>query len=91
MAKKNYYYTLVFTDGGPVYVTGLGEHHTAFWDCDKPPMELGKSLADDVSWGLRLNLFSAVTVVCSHEITGQPYNYADWDIEFVKRQKEEEE
>ena len=43
MAKKNYYfYVLVITDDGPVFVTEISNSdRTAMWDMTKPPLELG--------------------------------------------------
>ena len=45
MAKKSYYYVLVFTDEGPVYVTQL-ERNIAYWHKDEKPKDLSKSLAN---------------------------------------------
>ena len=73
--KKNYYYVLVCTDSGPVFVTGLGEHHTAFWKRDDAPYELGRYMAENVACGLGLNFTEAFTVVMPYELTVQPYRY----------------
>ena len=89
MAKKNYYYVLVFDSFGPRYVTGLGEHQMAFWDADKDPMDLGKSLAEDVTFGLRCNWFNAVTVCTPVKLEGQPYRYDEFEIEWKRKNKEE--
>ena len=76
MAKKtNYYYVLVLTMAGPVFVTGVGDHHTAYWDRSKPPMELSRDYAKDMVLGLNLNGHMAYSVVLPFELDTQPYRY----------------
>lgn len=76
MAKKtNYYYVLVLTKTGPVFVTGEGDHHMAYWDRSKPPMELSRDYAKDMVIGLNLNGHMAFTVVMPFELETQPYCY----------------
>ena len=74
MAKKSYYYVLVFTDEGPVYVTQL-DGNLAYWHKDEKPKDLSKSLANDVATGLCLNDHTAVVVSSTVEIEHQPYLY----------------
>lgn len=91
MAKKNYYYVLVFSNSGPVYVTSIDRSNKyAHWDKSKAPLELGLGYAEDLVFGLIANLNSAVVVKSAREIETQPYNYEYYDIEFVEKKKEEE-
>lgn len=85
--KKYYYYVLVFTDTGPVYVTGIGERYTAFWNRLKPPYELEMHKAEDVAMGLGLNGTSAVMVKSPYDLTFQPYYYHKFD--FIIKPKED--
>lgn len=90
MAKKYYYYVLVFSNSGPVYVTSIDESNKyAHWDKDKEPMELGKSYAQDLALGLSLNLNHSVVIKSKIKIENQPYRYDAFDCKFVKRTKEE--
>ena len=89
--KKNYYYVLVFTDSGPVYLTSIDrENKYAHWDREKAPMELGSSYAEDLVFGLNLNLNSSVVVKSTREITTQPYNYVDFECTFVRKESKDE-
>ena len=74
MAKKSYYYVLVFTDEGPVYVTQL-ERNIAYWNKNEKPKDLSKSLANDIANGLSWNAPTAVVVSSPIEIETQPYFY----------------
>ena len=74
MAKKSYYYVLVFTDEGPVYVTQL-ERDLAYWHKDEKPKDLSKSLANDIAVGLSWHEHSAVVVSSPVKIEHQPYFY----------------
>lgn len=86
MATKkttNYYYVLVFTDNGPVYVTSVEwVSKTAHWEKDKEPYTFNKTDAEDLAFGLQCNFFNAVVVSSRHEIDCQPYNYADYTCKF---------
>lgn len=86
-AKKYHYYVLVFTSEGPKYVTGIGEHHTAYWNADDKPYEMSASYAEDVYTGLCLNWFNAVLIKSRFEIDHHPYNYADYEVSFEKKEK----
>ena len=84
--KKNFYYVLVFTEGGPVYVTKVDNaNKVSFWNKDEQPLELGKNYAEQLAWGLRLNGTHAVVVWHAYEIETQPYNYKDYKCEFVEK------
>lgn len=74
MAKKSYYYVLVFAGEGPVYVTQIERNH-AYWHKDEKPKDLSKSLANDIATGLPLYGYSAVVVSSPIEIEHQPYFY----------------
>lgn len=88
MAKtKNHYYVLVFTNGGPVYVTDVDySNKTARWDKLEKPLEFTKSSAEDLCFGLCCNFTYAVVVQHRVEIEAQPYRYADY--EFVAKEIE---
>lgn len=86
MAKKNYYYVLVCTTEGPKFVTGTGEHHVAFWDWEKTPYD-AKSYAEDMVNGLMWNGYLAYLVCSPIKISGHPYNYKDYEIEWKEKEK----
>ena len=93
MAKKqNWYYVLVMTDDGPVFVTSI-EYATkyAHWNKDEKPMELDKSRAEDLTLGLNLNFHTAYMVCSKFELDTQPYRYSDYHIEWKENEKEDEE
>ena len=78
MAKKKstFYYVLVITGAGPVFVTSVDySDKTAHWDKDKAPLELDKYRAEDLTLGLNLNGHLAYPVCSKWEIDGQPYRY----------------
>lgn len=88
--QKDWYYVLVMTDEGPKFVTGLGEHHTAYWDKDKKPYEVSKEWAEDMARGLLWNGHVAYVVKSQWELDTQPYNYKEWQIKWEQRVNEEE-
>lgn len=92
MAKtKNYYYVLVFTDEGPVYLTSANNSSRyACWDKEEEPLALSKSYAEDVVFGLRCNGYRAVLVATKYEEC-QPYNYKDWNLTFVRKADNEDD
>ena len=86
MAKKYYYYVLVFTNSGPMYVTSIDRNSNyAHWDIDKEPIELGSSYAEDLAMGLNLNSNHSVVIKSTRKIDSQPYRYSDFDCKFIKR------
>lgn len=89
--KKNYYYVLVFTLGGPAYVTSTGAHKTAYWNKDEKPMSMGKDEAYWMAMGLNLNGSSAVMVVMPYELDYQPYNYQHYEFKLEAKEAENEE
>lgn len=87
--KKNYYYVLVFSDFGPVYVTSLGDGKMAFWNRLEKPMELGKYMAESVCMGLNLNFNSCVMVKMPYELDYQPYIYNKYKINWEEIKEDE--
>ena len=89
MAKKTrWYYVLVLTNDGPVFVTGIGEHKTAFWKCDEKPKEFSKEYAEDVAFGLTINGHMAYAVCTRYELTSQPYRYDKGEFKWVWTEEE---
>ena len=87
MAKKNYYYVLVCTSEGAKFVTGTGEHHMAYWDVTKPPMDFSKTYAEDMVNGLMFNGFIAYLVVSPIKYSHHPYNYEEYECEWKEKEK----
>ena len=87
--KNNYYYILVMTNNGPVFVTDIKPHHYAEYDRNKKPKLFEKSRAEDITMGLNLNFNLAFMVTSKWEIDTQPYNYKDYNIEFVERKEDD--
>lgn len=92
MAKKSYYYVLVFSDNGPVYVTSIDNTtRYAHWDKNEKPMVMSQVYAEDLAMGLNLNFNSCVVVKSPHEISGHPYNYEEFDCTFVRKENKDEQ
>lgn len=92
MAKKsNYWYVLVMTDNGPVFVTNLNysDRTAEFVGTDTPKEFADKDYADDMSMGLTLNGHLAFTVHSKFALDSQPYLYSRG--KFVWKPKEEDE
>jgi len=85
-SKKKWYYVLVFTNNGPKYLTGFGEHNMAYWDEEKKPLALTKSYAESVVYGLSLNLFQSVVATSLYELEQQPYAYDRFSINWVPKE-----
>lgn len=83
--KKTWYYVLVFTSEGPKYVTGEGEHHTAYWDELKEPKEMSKEYANSMVIGLLWNGYNAQVVASPIELDSQPYRYEIGHFEFIRK------
>lgn len=88
--QKNWYYILVLTNDGPVFVTKLGEGKTAFWNCEEAPMEFSKTNAEEIAFGLACNFHVAYAVCTKYEITNQPYFYSKGHFEWVWDEKKGE-
>lgn len=80
--KKNYYYVLVFTNNGPVYVTSVDySNKTARWDKLEKPLEFTKTSAESLVFGLNCNFTSAVVASVPFEMDYQPYRYSEYEFE----------
>lgn len=86
-SKKYHYYVLVMSNEGPVYVTNIRPHHWCEWNKDEKPLEMSASYAEDVYTGLCLNFNQAVLVKSRFEIEHHPYNYADYEIQWNKKEE----
>lgn len=74
--KKNYYYVLVFTNAGAVYVTGRNNsENVAYWNKEEKPLEMSRNVAEDLVFGLQCNCTNAVMVCNPRPIEAQPYRY----------------
>lgn len=89
--KRNWYYVLVMTETGPVFVTELDyKTKEAFWEKDKPPLEfISEASAKDIAFGLQQNFHLAYTVNNHKEITSQPYRYDIGDFEWARKESAE--
>lgn len=91
MAKKqNYWYVLVMTNHGPVFVTKINySNKTAEWNKDEKPLEMDASRAKDLTLGLNLNLNSAFAVCQPFKIDAQPFRYELGEFEWKFNEGEE--
>lgn len=81
--RKYFYYVLVMTNSGPVFVTGIPERNWANYNKDEKPMEFGsKSYAQEVANGLCMNFQQAYMITSQWEIERQPYRYNDGHFEW---------
>lgn len=87
MAKDELHYrVLVFTDEGPVFVTGTSNddgRHRYFWDKYGRPNAFGKEAAFNVVKRLTANGVIAYVVVAEDEIDYQGMNYEGGHFEWV--------
>ena len=88
--RKLHHYVLVFTSEGAKYVTGVGEHHIAYWDDKKPPKEFSVGYAEDMALGLTWNGNPAVRVTMPCTIDRQPYLYEVGHFEWHLNKESEE-
>lgn len=90
MAKKqNYYYVMVMTNNGPVFVTSIDSaDKVAHWDAEKAPKEFGKYMAEDLTMGLTLNGSLAFTICSKYELDNQPYYYKKGGFEWKTKEAE---
>ena len=84
-AKKNYYYILMMTNSGPVFVTDIKPNQYAEWSKDKAPKEFDKARAEDITMGLNLNFNLAFTVCSKFPLETQPYMYNIGDFKWVEK------
>lgn len=84
---KYHYYILVFTSTGCKYVTGVNySNRETYWEEQEKPLELTKEIAHDISLGLAWNGFNNQVVMSRYEIENQPYNYAQYNCQFIKKE-----
>lgn len=90
--KKNYWYVLVMTDGGPVFVTSVNySNKTARWNKDEKPLEMGMYQAKDLTLGLNLNFHQSFAICQPFELDNQPYRYDHWRIKWEEIEDSETE
>ena len=89
--QKHHHYVLVLTDTGAVLVTGTGDHHTAYWEREEKPMELGSAYAHDMAMGLTLNGYLAYHIDSFYPIKNQPYNYKQGGFKWVWKDGREDD
>lgn len=89
--KKYHWYVLVMSNDGPKFVTKINwADKTAEWDYKEAPLELDKSTAQDLAWALTLNWHIAFAVCTQFEVSGHPYIYDRYDLQFVEKEAEDE-
>ena len=87
--KKNFWYVLVFTESGPVFVTKVNNaDRTAEWVKTDKPIEFSDSWAKDLSMGLTWNGNLAYAICSPVTVDHQPYMYSNGKFEWVKKEKE---
>lgn len=88
--KKNYWYVIVLANDGPAFVTSIKEKF-AYWNKSEKPLEMGKSLAEDLAIGLRINGSSAFAVVSNFELDVQPFRYELGRFQWVYNEEKEDD
>ena len=89
-SKQYYYYILVFTNDGPIFVTNVEySPKQAMWNKEQKPLEMSKEAARDVSLGLLLNFYQAYVIESPIEITSQIYLYKEGHFEWVEGVEED--
>lgn len=74
--KKNYWYVVVMTSEGAVFVTSANNKlRIANWDGRKPPLELTEYWAKELAFGLMVNFHTAYPVCTPAPLKYQPYKY----------------
>lgn len=86
---KKYNYVLVLGDEGGMFVTKLGEGHTAYWKKDGKPEHFNYEFAKDMAVGLTWNGNPAFVVVTEYELTSQPFRYDVGHFKWVMNDKTE--
>ena len=90
--KKNYWYVLVMTDNGPVFVTSVEySSKTAHWNKLEKPLEMDMSSAKDLCFGLTLNFHMSFAVCLPYDLDTQPYRYNMGQFEWKENEEKEEE
>ena len=90
--KKLFYYVMVITEEGPVFITDIPSYGVADWNKNKKPLELGKSNGELIPLGLALRgRWLAYTVISPFELDEQPYCYDKYHIEIEPNKEVENE
>ena len=88
--KTNWWYVLVLTESGAKFVTKTLPRNWCEWNELEKPLEFTQSMAINIATALMLNFTTAFPVCSPIELDKQPYNYADYKIEWVKKDKSKE-
>lgn len=87
--KKSFWYVLVLTNAGAVFVTGIDRaSKIAYWNREEQPKELSMNVSKDLAMGLRCNGYKAFTICNFFELTEQPYRYNMGHFEWVNETTE---
>lgn len=88
--KKNFWYVIVMTGTGPVFVTKINHSdRTAEWRKDETPLEMSEYRAKDLAMGLMCNMTLAYPVCNQIEIDHQPYLYNNGQFKWESNEKED--
>lgn len=93
MSKTKYfYYVLVMTNYGAVFVTSINNaKRTAKWDKLEVPLNMSKKDAEFMAKALTWNGNLAYTVTTEYELSHQPYLYQIGEFKWVKKEKDNED
>lgn len=86
--KKNFWYVLVLTEGGPVLVTDVDyADKNAYWNKLEIPKEFTESMAKDLALGLMCNGHLAFAITNPYKLETQLYYYNKGHFEWVKEEE----
>ena len=92
MARKtNWWYVLVLTEEGPVFVTGFENRNWCKYNKLKAPLEMSQQKAKEVAYGLTLNFHTAFAVCSCVKREYQPFQYERGQFEWKWNDKDKEE
>ena len=87
--KKNFWYVLVMTNYGPVFVTKINYgNRTAEWNKLEKPLEMSAERAKDLATGLMMNFNTALPVCSPIAIEMQLYYYDKGQFEWKESEGE---
>ena len=88
-SKKNYWYVIVMTNNGAVFVTSTNNfERVAYWDKDKAPKEMNKSDAQYLATALTINGHLSYAVCQTWQIDNQPYLYQTGEFKWINKEVE---
>lgn len=89
--KKYYYYILVLTEHGPVFVTKVEYNpKTCYWDKNGKPYEMGSmDRASDIALGLSINGSIAFPIKLAYEMETQPHMYDKGEFKWIWNKEED--